>query len=507
MRLLPRTLTSRLVVTAVVLVAVVSLLIATATTLAMRSYLDGRLDDQVRDAFAASAGQRGAGQRPRQFSGVGTLRAAYPDDAEAGGYAVVENESDSGAREDDANPGGNAPRSQELSTEALDSLAQVPTDGQPRNVEVPGLGTYRVLARDVTLVGGSARSGTATTSTPGTVVVGLPTSDAQAILGRLVGLEAVLTILAVLAAGGVGLIVVRRQLRPLREVADTAERVSELPLASGSIDLTDRVPTHLTDERNEIGQVGASLNALLAHVESALAARHRSEQQVRQFVADASHELRTPLATIQGYSELARQHPEDSETVLTALSKVETESVRMTALVGDLLMLARLDAGRALEREPVDLTMLLLEAVSDARVLAPQHRWRLDLPDHVMEVPGDALALHQVVTNLLTNARKYTPSGTTVTVTARGPAAEARSDAVVVRVHDDGPGFSEELVSTAFERFARGDAARTRTLGGQESGAGLGLSLVRAIVEAHHGSASLTSAPGDTAITIVLPAQ
>lgn len=505
MRLLPRTLTSRLVVTAVVLVAVVSLLIATATTLAMRFYLDGRLNDQVRDAFAASAGRRGPGAGPGQFSGVGTLRAVYPDNAEAGGFAVVDGGADSGGRQDSPNPDGSAPRSEELSIEALDSLADVPGNGQPRDVDIPGLGTYRVMAREVTLIGGDPRSGdvtTPTTSTPGTVVVGLPTADAQAILGRLIGLEAVLTIVAVLAAGGVGLIVVRRQLRPLREVADTAERVSELPLASGSIDLTDRVSTHLTDERNEIGQVGASLNTLLAHVQSALAARHRSEQQVRQFVADASHELRTPLATIQGYAELARQHPENPETVLTALSKVETESVRMTALVGDLLMLARLDAGRALERQPVDLTMLLIEAVSDARVLAPEHQWRLDLPDHVLEVPGDALALHQVVTNLLTNVRKYTPAGTTVTVSAQpGP------DDMVVRVRDDGPGFPEELVGTAFERFARGDAARTRTLDGQESGVGLGLSLVRAIVEAHAGAASLSSVPGDTAITVVLPVR
>lgn len=486
MRLLPRTLTSRLVVTAVVLVAVVSLLIAAATTLAMRSYLDGRLNEQVGDTFAASSAQRGPGAGPRQFSGVGTLRAAYPDGGQAGGYAVVAR--GPGSAQNDQGAPRSGPRSQSLDTEALSSLADVPADGEAHDIDVPGLGSYRVMARDVT---------------EGTVVVGLPTSDVQEILGRLIGLEAVLTILAVLAAGGVGFIVVRRQLRPLREVADTAARVSELPLASGSIDLPERVPAHLTDERNEIGQVGASLNALLRHVESALAARHRSEQQVRQFVADASHELRTPLATIQGYAELARRDPENVATMLTALSKVETESVRMTALVGDLLMLARLDSGRALQRQPVDLTMLLIEAVSDARVLSPDHHWRLDLPDRVLEVPGDVLALHQVVTNLLTNARKYTPPGTTVTVSA----GSTEAGDVLIGVHDDGPGFPADLADKAFERFARGDAARTRTIGGHESGVGLGLSLVRAIVQAHDGSVSLTSVPGTTTITATLPGR
>ena len=167
------------------------------------------------------------------------------------------------------------------------------------------------------------------------------------------------TALAVVVAAGAALVVVRRQLRPLREVAATAHSVSELPLAEGEIDLTERVPDHLTDERTEVGQVGSALNTLLEHVETSLAARHRSEQQVRQFVADASHELRTPLATIAGYTELARQRPDDPAMLGTALDKVEEESDRMTSLVEDLLLLARLDAGRPLEREPVDLTRLL----------------------------------------------------------------------------------------------------------------------------------------------------
>jgi len=238
---------------------------------------------------------------------------------------------------------------------------------------------------------------------------------------------------------------------------------------------------------------GAALNTLLEHVETALDARHRSELQVRQFVADASHELRTPLSTIAGYTELARRRPDDTEAAQTALAKVDEESGRMTHLVEDLLLLARLDAGRPLEHGTVDLTRLLLEAVSDARVVAPDHRWRLDLPDDVVELPGDKQRLHQVVTNLLTNVRKHTPPGTTVTVTARADGFDVR---------DDGPGFPPDLTAHAFERFTRGDGARTRN---PDSGAGLGLALVQAIVAAHRGSVTLSSRPGDTVVSVHLP--
>ena len=332
---------------------------------------------------------------------------------------------------------------------------------------------------------------------PATQVSGLPTDDVDDTLGTLILTETLLALLAVLAAGGIGTVVVRRQLRPLREVAATAHAVAELPLATGAISLEERVPSHLTDERTEVGQVGSAINTMLAHVESSLSARHRSEQQVRQFVADASHELRTPLTTIAGYTELARRHPDDRAAADTALAKVEEESGRMTALVEDLLLLARLDAGRPLAHDPVDLSRLLIEAVSDARVLAPDHQWRLELPNDSVGVTGDEQRLHQVVTNLLTNARKYTPAGTTVTVRAH-PGGFS--------VHDDGPGFPADLVDTAFERFARGDVSRSRSGGGVEGGYGLGLSLVHAVTVAHGGSVRLASAPGDTTVSVDLPA-
>jgi two-component system OmpR family sensor kinase len=465
-------LTSRLVLTTVLLVLLVSALIGAATTVAMRNSLMNQLDHQVQESLSRTvdSAMRGPGPGLGLGSEVGTVVVGIPDDGDASGTILSTEDKD-------------APTRQPLSAPAAASLIDVPADGNAHSVEVPGLGSYRAAAS-------KAVPG-------GTIVVGQPQSEVDDTVSNLLWLELLLTLLAVLLAGGAALVVVRRQLRPLREVAATAHTVSELPLAEGDIDLTERVPDHLTDERTEVGQVGSALNSLLAHVEASLDARHRSEQQVRQFVADASHELRSPLATIAGYTELARRRPDDTATIGTALDKVEEESGRMTSLVEDLLLLARLDSGRPLAREPVDLTRLLLEAVSDARVLSPDHRWRLDVPDDAVdsayEVPGDELRLHQVVTNLLTNAQRYTPAGTTVTVTVRRDGFS---------VHDDGPGFPPDLVEHAFERFARGDTARTR---GNAVGVGLGLSLVQAIVKSHDGSVTLTSWPGDTTVDVTLP--
>ncbi len=459
-----RSLTARLVLTAVALVLVVSVLIGVAATLAIKNRLTGQVDDQLGQTIQRLGGPGGGSPgntRP------GTVQAGFPD-----------SDTDPFGNRFGLGPGSTTP----LDGDELDSLSDVPVDGKIHSLDVAGAGGYRAKAVEGS-VNGEA----------GKIVVALPTDDVEEAVQSLVGYEAVLVGLgAVLAAGG-GLLLVRRQLRPLREVAATADRVSELPLAEGDIDLTERVPDHLTDERTEVGQVGAALNTLLAHVETSLEARHRSEQQVRQFVADASHELRTPLTTIAGYTELARRRPDD-DNVRTALTKVEEESGRMTSLVEDMLLLARLDGGRPLDREPVDLTRLLVEAVDDARVVGPGHRWRLDLPGSPVEVLGDEQRLHQVVTNLLTNARKHTPAGTTVTVTVRSDGFD---------VHDDGPGFPADFVDHAFERFARVDQSRERSAD-QGGGAGLGLSLVEAIVRSHDGTVTLDSAPGGTTIAVRL---
>ncbi len=465
---LPRTLTARLVAVAVLLVVFAALLIGTATTLAMRSQLSHQLDEELRSSVGRGLDGPGRGQLPPPRP--------QDDDGDEHGYLGQRYGAVLGYVSADGVGYGAIIRSdtQVLTQAQVAALATVAGQDDAETVSVPGLGTYRVLSQ-------ASRDN-------GYNLAALPTTDLDRTLQDLLRLELLATLLGVLAAAGVGTWVVRRQLAPLREVADTAHRVAELPLASGEIDLSERVPERLTDERTEIGQVGSALNTMLDHVEASLAQRHRSEQQVRQFVADASHELRTPLATIAGYTELARRRPETSGT---ALDKVETESARMTGLVEDLLLLARLDAGRPLDRTPVDLSRLLLEAVNDARVVDPDHQWRLSLPDAPLSVLGDEARLHQVVTNLLTNARKYTPTGSTVTVTGNDQG---------FTVHDDGPGFPPELAPRAFERFVRGDAARTRA-----GGAGLGLSLVEAIVAAHGGSVDLATRRGDTTVTVRLP--
>ena len=466
-----RSLTARLVLTAVVLALAVSVLLGTATTLVMRHALTERLDSEVRSTLSSVLETPPTPPGVQQQTRV-DLRNLAPGTL----IALLEPGSDPQA----IVVGDGRGERDTLDDRVASRLEDVDPDGRVEEVPLGRSGDYLVAA---TTVGES------------TVVVGLPTRDVDDAVAQLVLAEVLLGALVTLLAAAAAGVVVRRQLRPLTEVAATAHRVAALPLESGEIELAERVPERLTDERTEAGAVGAALNTLLAHVESSLTARHRSEQQVRQFVADASHELRTPLATIAGYTELAQRRPDDTGTQRTALTKVAEESVRMTALVEDLLLLARLDSGRPLEQQPVDLTRLLLEAVSDARVLAPSHHWRLELPEDVVEVVGDDQRLHQVVTNLLTNARKHTPEGSTITVAATPTG---------FTVHDDGPGFDPELAERAFERFVRGDASRTRG-GVDPGGAGLGLSLVEAIVAAHGGTVLLTSAPGDTTIEVRLP--
>jgi two-component system OmpR family sensor kinase len=355
---------------------------------------------------------------------------------------------------------------------------------------VDGLGAYRLIAAP-------ARLRTFPVPTDGVLVVGLPTEPKERTL-RAVALSA----LAILGAGValaalIGTWLVRRSLEPLRRVADTATRVSKMPLHTGQVALPERVAPEYTDTRTEVGQVGAAFNEMLDHVDEALNARHRSEQRVRQFVADASHELRTPLASIKGYAELSKRESNPvPDTVTHAMGRIESEAGRMGSLVEDLLLLARLDAGRPLETASVDVSMLVVNAVSDAHAAAPSHEWKLDLPPEPVEVRGDSARLHQIVTNLLANARTHTPPGTRVT-TSVPPEGEW----VRIEVHDNGPGVPIDLQPNVFERFARGDNARSRAGGST----GLGLSIVAAVTRAHGGTVEMSSKPGDTTFALVLP--
>lgn len=371
-----------------------------------------------------------------------------------------------------------------LDTNQVATLKAAQLGPTPKTVTLGGnVGTYRLVA--------SSDNGS-------TVITGLPTSATDATVAQLTTLVALgaLIGLGVVALGGTYL--VRRNLAPLERVAATATRVSHLPLESGAVDMAERVLAVDTDPRTEVGQVGAALNEMLDHVHSALNARHESEMRVRQFVADASHELRTPLASIRGYAELSRREREPVPASVThALGRVESEAVRMSGLVEDMLLLARLDAGRPLEREPVDLSHLAVDAVGDAHAASPDHVWELRLPDDPVEVTGDQARLHQVVANLLANARTHTPPGTKVVT-----AIDLDGTWVRVSVRDNGPGIPDSLQGKVFQRFTRGDDSRSRIAGST----GLGLSIVAAVAEAHGGRVELASHPGDTTFSVLLPA-
>ena len=374
-----------------------------------------------------------------------------------------------------------------LTTTQLTAVKSVNVGPHPTTVDLGGdLGRYRMIAvqrpdGDVT-------------------IQGVPLSGLDESVSHLTQNIAALGIMGLFAMGAASFFIVRRNLRPLRRVAATAERVSELPLGEGSVRTDERLAARDADGHTEVGTVGLALNNLLDHVDSALDARQRSEMQVRQFVADASHELRTPLASIRGYAEISKREPEPVPPgIVHAMGRIESEAGRMTALVEDLLLLARLDAGRDIEQDNVDMTRILVETVSDLHAAGPDHVWRLDLPDDVEDFPeivGDEARLRQVVINLLANARRHTPAGTIVTAGLRHDA-----DHVFVDITDNGPGIPPEFVPHLFERFSRGDAARTRT----EGSTGLGLSIVDAVVAAHGGQVEVESKPGMTRFTVALP--
>ncbi len=469
-RLLPTSLTARVATAVVLLMATVSVVISALTTAAISSYLTRQLDDKVAASHARAVGALNKIGDPRP----------QPDNAPHGQDAgtVTIYLTSSGADGNVITRDGDLAN---LSDQAIDALDDVSVGGTNSTVDLPGLGQYRVHASRI--------SGT-------TVITGLPTKDIENTVASLVGWEVLFGGVGVVAAGGVAVFVVRRQMRPLRQVAQTAREVAGLPLATGEIGVTARVPDQLSDERTEVGQVAVALNTLLGHMEQALDARHRSEQQVRQFVADASHELRTPLTTIHGYAQLALRLQEP-EQLTHAMGKVMVETTRMASLVEDLLLLARLDAGRPLQRRPVDLTRLAMDSVADARIVGPDHRWALNLPPEPVVVTGDEPRLHQVISNLLSNARRHTPAGTTVTV---GLTAGDNSEAVLT-IHDDGPGIPADLQPNVFKRFTRADTSRTRDSGGS----GLGLSLAQSITQAHGGAITVTSTPGNTRFTLALP--
>lgn len=423
----PVTLTGRLIVTVVAFVAIVSVLIALTTTVILRSYLMNRLDDEVDRSLGRAQAATPLQPRGRDSS----QEPPNPQGTSAGSISVLVN-GPNGSRGITVTSAGAV---KALDTAAVDSLVDIAPRERPRTVDVPGYGSFRVAAT--------------TTRNDRVVVQGLPTKDVDDTVRTLIIWELALAGLGIAAAALAGRSLVRRQLEPLRQVAATAHAVTRLDLSSGEVGETSRVPESLTDPSTEVGQVGEALNQLLGHVEGALDARHESEQQARQFLADASHELRTPLSTIQGYAELVRRvQMTDPDELGQVLGKVEGEAGRMTRLVEDMFLLARLDAGRGVQRSSVDLSRVVAEAVQDAAVVDPERTWTSDLPDSPITIDGDEQRLHQLVTNLLRNGTGHTPAGTSVHTSMA-----VETDTVTLSVTDDGPGIDSALLPTIFDRF------------------------------------------------------
>jgi two-component system OmpR family sensor kinase len=471
----------RLVVASTVLVALGLAISGFVASTVLRGYLVDRVDDQLRQASQHFGGPEFRanppnGNRPglRDNDVPSALYAAFYNLSGHVYYVAAPNLGPSGQTPD-------LPPS--VTTSSLDHEGQPFTVGSKRDD-----GSWRVIARPV--AGG------------GQVLVAQSLSDVDHTVGRLQLLELLIGLAVVIVLAGAGYVVVRRSLRPLTEVEHTAAAI-----AAG--DLSRRVPP--APPGTEVGRLSEALNMMLGQIERAFQVQReseqsarRSEEQMRQFVADASHELRTPLTSIRGFAELFRQGAvSDPEELERVMRRIEDEGARMGVLVDDLLLLARLDQRRPLEREPVDLSRLASDAVEDVRMVAPDRPIELVVDDGQPPpvVIGDELRLRQVLGNLLGNALTHTPDGTAIHVRV-GRRADDAGEWAVLEVADEGPGLAPEHAARIFERFYRVDAARTRAQGGS----GLGLSIVAGLAAAHGGRVELdTAAAQGATFRVVLP--
>ncbi|HEY3337235.1 MAG TPA: HAMP domain-containing sensor histidine kinase [Propionicimonas sp.] len=471
------TLSRQLVVRTTALVALVTVVLSLFTALASFQILQRQLDDRL-EAAASRPLQRGGPSGsdyqngPGDLGGSGLIRIDAPLD----GYVLKVNNLEVAYYV--------SSRPESVPDETVKELLGLGATTEAVTRPVPGGGLYRFVVRE--------QRGVKT-------VIGLPYAAVSAPMSSQLIMTGLLTLGAILLSYVGARRVVERSLRPLTRLAATATQVSNLPLDSGEGHVPIRVAPGDANPASEVGQVGLAFNHMLDNVEGALAARHRSETKVRRFVADASHELRNPLASIRGYAELTRRGSEELPAdAAHALSRIEAESERMSALVQDLLLLARLDSEPTLDLQPTDLTEIVLNAVSDARAASSDHTWSLNLPEDVVMGRADAHRLHQVVANLLANARTHTPPGTSVET-----ALSAADGWAVISVTDNGPGVPAEIQDSVFERFTRADVSRVRQAGG--SSTGLGLAIVAAVVNAHGGRVDLDSRPGHTRFTIRVP--
>ncbi|MDU7486179.1 MAG: HAMP domain-containing sensor histidine kinase [Cutibacterium avidum] len=465
----PHTLGRRLVVRVIAMVAVLAVLLGGATTYGTNRILTKQLDEQVSTSLRKLArhpfGIGGPGPEDVLGNQVGTVFITQAGDLCQ--TSVVSEGSVTTA----------------YCGERARALLDVERDGHGHDFDISDSGKYRVMAQ---------------TQDGITYVVAMPRTKLVRAIRELLALEGVATAL-VLATAYIGTrAVVIKSLRPLNQLASIATGVSEMDLDSGEVNLDVHIPPDLTDPRTEVGQVGQAFSHMLSNVGGALESRQKSEMKVRQFVADASHELRNPLASIRGYAELTRRRRDEmSPDAQFALGRIEAEASRMSALVEDMLLLARLDNDQKLDLQPTDLVELVLNAVSDSRAAGPDHVWTLDLPDEPVTVMADPDRLMQVVVNVLSNARKHTPAGVTVHTSVT-----RQRDSAVVIIADTGPGIPEAVKPLIFERFARADVSRT---GSREGSTGLGMSIVAAVMAAHGGAAEVDSTDRGTTMTLRLP--
>jgi two-component system OmpR family sensor kinase len=484
----PWTLRRRLVVSVVALFTLLSVVVGGVSVFALYENLTAPINQQLERA-ANFLENRAHGNRV-PGSGGGAVAGLEPGSIEA---TLIVGSKMTGSQ---TAPFNGSP--QTLTAAQLKPLQAITSSDKVADVTIPGIGNFRVI-RTSLLIGEQVDAQTgALVAAKGYEYFAYPLAQTQTTLTQFGLALGGISLFGILMVALATWFIVSFALRPLRRVAATATEVASMPLDRGEVDLSVRVPDADTDRRTEVGQVGAAFNTMLGHVDNALKARQASESKVRQFVADASHELRTPLASIRGYAELTRRGNYDlPKDVSHSLGRVESEAVRMTSLVEDLLLLARLDAGRDIETAPVDLSRLLVDCVSDAYVAGPDHEWELDLPDEPVMVEMDAHRIHQVIANLLANARIHTPDGTSVKVGLKVTAG----DTVVVTVADNGPGIPRQQQRDLFERFTRGDSSRQRGTGST----GLGLSIVRAVVDAHGGNVTVKSRKGSTVFRVELP--
>jgi len=469
----------RLVIGVLTVMATALVVVGLATFLALRSWMTDQIDTsltQGKARFFTEADDRSHPEEALQtWTTSGASLVVLSPDGQATGETFA---------------GDTTPR--HYSAADARTLATMSTSASagPVTIELEALGSSRAVA--VPAIDGR-------TATPVTLVAFIPLSRTSKVAGRLVIVELVTISLALLMMALIATWFVRRSLRPLQEVADTASEVASLPLERGDVAIPARVPNPIPT--TEVGQVGLAVNAMLDHIESSLQTRADSEDKLRRFVSDAGHELRTPLAAVRGYAELMRRGAgSDPEQSLVAAQRIEAAANRMGLLVEDLLLLASMDEERPLSRDAIDLLALVEDTVAEAATAGPEHEWAAEGPERVITVVGDAVRLHQAVANLLANARAHTPEGTSVITTV------GISDSLAyVEVRDNGPGFPDDLLPRATERFARGDASRSRATGGS----GLGLAIVKAVAEAHGGSLEVGNDYGGTGavIRLSLPLQ